>query len=67
MIEEAMTFRQQNPLQLYKVALRRKISRELLGKAYESTELGVLPIIIEVRIRHTIASDGWSDAHRSPI
>ena len=49
MIEEAMTFRQQNPLQSYEVPLRRKLSGELLDKSYESTELAVLPIIDEAK------------------
>ena len=68
MIEEAMTFRQQNPLQPYKVLLRRKLSGDLLDKAYESTEHGVLPILAEAKkYGATIASDGWNDVHRRPI
>jgi hypothetical protein len=68
MIEEAMTFRQQNPLQPYKVPLRRKLSGDLLDKAYESTEHGVLPILAEAKkYGATIASDGWNDVHRRPI
>ena len=48
--------------------LRRKLSGELLDKAYESTELAVLPIIDEAKkYGATIASDGWSNVHRRQI
>ena len=39
-IEEAMTFRLQNPLQHYKVLLHRILSGELLDKAYSASPFG---------------------------
>jgi hypothetical protein len=68
MIDECMKFSKQNPFQSYKTPSRKKLSGELLDKAYESTEQLIAPHLAAAKkFGVTIASDGWSDPRRRPI
>ncbi len=68
MIEESMSFRQQNSLESCKVPGRNKISGQFLDDAYESVQASIRPLFASAaKLGPTITSDGWSDVQRRRI